>query len=599
MRKNILLAFGVLAAVSCVNKEYDITKPVDLTMNLGGQLEMPVPGKSEYSCNLGDIILPDGENAGGFIRKQADGTFLFVIEPDTGLDESYDFPTISADDYSRTVLYPTDSYYVSPGPGGSFSDAVKEVDAAIPFNLTIFGIDSRVDAIREVVLDAGLKISLGTTATEVDFNMKDGFTFILPEYMYVDAESLPSYAALVENSGLRNIIRINGDRPSANSEFTLECKINRLDMSGFTLTARETDKEIVIDSDASAKGPVQLVSASIPAGDEFRLSASAEITDIRATSVTLKSSPLLECDPQEIAIGEIPAAFSDGSMDFELEDIMLYVTADNSTPFDLSVITEISASCGGELKNVALGADDGVTVSAGAANQGFCISESGKCGAASDKKIALEGLAALMSPVPDRILLSGTEVHGSSAKEYVTLHAAENYSFGLSYRIEAPLSFKSLSFKRDEVIDINLNLGNDAGLDDLYLKADFVSTLPLDANLTFIPADSGGVAMKDVTLKCEDENGNETDAVFLPAGELSAPSSKVMKIVVRAAEGAHISGVDKLKVHINASSPDGKTVTLNEKQSISISNMSVGTTGGVFIDADRETSGNGTEEPTK
>ena len=587
MRKNRHLAPAVLAAVSCagaiscVNKEYDITKPIDLTMNVGGQIEMPVSGKSEYSYNLGDIILPDGETAGGFIRKQADGTFLFVVEPARGLDESYDFPTISTDDYSRTVLYPENSYYVSPGPGSSFPDAVKEVEATIPFDLTISGIDSRVDAIREVVLDAGLKITLGTTETGVEFNLKDGFTFILPEYMHVDAESLPSYASLVENSGLRNIIRVSGDRASENSAFTLECGINRLDMDGFTLTEKESDKEIVIDSNASAKGSVQLVSASIPAGDEFRLSASAEISDIRATSVTLKSSPLLECEPQEIGTGEIPAVFTDGSLEFELEDIMFYVTAGNSTPFDLTLTTEISAYSGGNQKKVTVGAGDGFIVNAGAENRGFCISESGKGGVASDRKIALDGLAGLMSPVPDKILLSDTKVRGSSGGEYVTLHAAEHYSIGLSYRIEAPLSFKSLSLKRDECIDMNLGLGDGAGLDDIFIKADFLSTLPLDANLTFTLADSGGAEVKDVTLKYEDENGNEADAVRLPAGDLSAPSSKAVKIVVRAAAGTHISGLEKLKIHIEATSPDGKVVTLNEKQSISISNMTLGTMGGV------------------
>ncbi len=605
MRRSILLALCTLAAVSCVNEEYDITRPIDMTMNIGGQLEMPVPGESEYSYRLGDIIFPDNEDPDGIVRRQDDGTFLLVIEPTAGLDENYDFPEIDVEDYNKTVLYPTDGYYTSPGPGTSFPDADRDIEISIPFDLTIGGIDSRVEKIGEVGLDADLKITLGATESGVVFDLKDGFTFILPEYMYVDAESLPSYAEIVANpesekTGLLNTIRINGDRTSENSAFTLECKINKLDVSGFALTETAlNDKEISFGSDAFAKGAILLVSSSIPAGTDFRLRAVVDIMGIKATYLTLKSSPLLECDPQEIAIGEVPEIFSDGSLDFKLDDILFYVNADNGTPFDFTVTAGISAYSAWSRKDVQIVGEDGFTVGAGAKNQSFCISESGRYGAATDTKIAVAGLTGLMSPVPDKILLSDIKVLGSMNGEFVTLHASENYNIGLSYRIEAPLSFKSLTLKRDETIDVNLDFGDDAGFDDLYIKADFTSTLPLDANLTFSLADSRGNAVEGVTLKCVDESGKEADVLCLPAGDVSAPSSKVLKLVAAAAEGTRISSLEKLKIHIEASSPKGRIVTLNENQTLAISGITAGTTGGIFVDANGKSSEGDGGKPVK
>lgn len=572
-----MLAFGVLAAVSCVNKEYDLAKPIDTTMNVGGQFEIPVPGKSEYSYTLGEIILPEGSAADGMVRKQDDGSFLFFVEPDAGLSESYDFPTIEANDYGKTVEYPAgDNYCIAPGPGTSFPAPSVSVAVSIPFDLTISGIDASVEAIKEVSLDAGLKLSLETTTGGVVFILKDGFTFTLPEWMYVDGASLPSCAEL---SGT-NVIKIKGDQ-TANPAFAFECRLNKLDLSAFDLKGSADGKEIATDGGASAKGEVELKSSSLPSGTKFKLRTAAEISNIKAKSVTLKASPVLDCDPQEIRIGETPKAFTDGSLSFELEDIHFYVTATNGTPFDFTLTSEISASSSKGQKKAVIEEKDGFTIDAEAGNQLFCISESGKYGDGA-KKIAVKGLAGLISPVPEKILLSNTTAHGGS-EDYVTLDADKNYEVGLSYRIEAPFAFKSLTLNRDETVDLNVNLGDDVGFSDLFIKADFKSTLPLNANLTFTLADSDGNALKDITLKYEDENGAEIGGLALPAAGLSAPSSKVMKLIIAVAKGKHIAKLEKLQIHIEASSPEGEVAVLNEKQAISISGITVGTTEGIHI----------------
>ncbi len=581
MKKKILLAFGVIAAVSCVNKDYDLAKPVDLTMNVGGLLELPAPGESGYSYTLGEIILPDGSKADGTVRTQDDGSFLLVVEPTSGLNESYDFPTIEADDYSKSVEYPEYTYFISPGPGITWPDASQEIEVGIPFKLSVSGIDKSVEEIEEVSLDAVLSLSVGATKSGVKFVVKDGFTFTLPECMYVNEASLPSYAVLVENSGLRNKIRINEDR-AADPTFSFECRLNRLDMGAFTLVEKSGGKEIIIDSDASATGTVEFQSSTLPIGTEFKLRTTAEISGIRAESVTLKASPVLEGKSQTIEFSGIPEVFTDGSLSFELEDILFYVTATNGTPFDFTVTSEISASSDEGRKNVEIAAEDGFTIEAGAVNRSFCLSESGRCGADTDRKIAVEGLCGLVSPVPDKILLSDTKAEGSS-DGYVTLYASDSYDVGLSYRIEAPLTFKSLAIERDELVDINVDLGDDFGFDDLFIKAKFTSTLPLEAKLTFKLADSEGNEVDDITLKYEDEIG-QLSVLSLPAGDLSAPVSENLKLVATAKEGTHISSIDKLKIHIEASSPAGRTVTLNEKQALSISDITVGTTSGVFVE---------------
>ena len=168
------------------------------------------------------------------------------------------------------------------------------------------------------------------------------------------------------------------------------------------------------------------------------------------------------------------------------------------------------------------------------------------------------------------------------------VQAGSNYPVGLTYRIEVPLSFKSLTLKRDENIDINVDFGNDIRFDDIFIKANFTSTLPMDASITFDLVDSEGKAMQGVSLKYEDESGNEIEALRLPAGELSTPSTRMLKLVAVADKGTHISKLQSLRLHIVASSPENSVVTLNAKQSLSVSDIVVGTHSGVFIDGNKQ-----------
>ena len=69
----------------------------------------------------------------------------------------------------------------------------------------------------------------------------------------------------------------------------------------------------------------------------------------------------------------------------------------------------------------------------------------------------------------------------------------------------------------------------------------------------------------------------------LPAGSLDNPSTKELKLTALADEGTHISALNKLKIHIEAESPEGGSATLNADQSLSISNITVGTESGIFI----------------
>ena len=389
-----------------------------------------------------------------------------------------------------------------------------------------------------------------------------------------------------------NVIVITTDLTSSNS-FSSTCYISKIDMSGLALenAAGKTDKEINFSDNLTVAGKVKFTDVGLPSGEKFRINTRLSITDITAKTVTFKASPVIDCEPQEVPIDNVPDALTDGSLSFELDDALFYVTAKNSTPFDLTVSADITAYSkdGQQTGHVSISKSDGVAVGANTESQKFCLSDSGKYGDVSDKKIKVPGLAGLVSPIPAKIAISETKISGSAGGDgYVMVQAGSNYPVGLTYRIEVPLSFKSLTLKRDENIDINVDFGNDIRFDDIFIKANFTSTLPMDASITFDLVDSEGKVMQGVSLKYEDESGNEIEALRLPAGELSTPSTRMLKLVAVADKGTHISKLQSLRLHIVASSPENSVVTLNAKQSLSVSDIVVGTNSGVFIDGNKQ-----------
>ncbi len=581
MRKNTLFALVFLvAASSCVNKEYDITRPIDMGMNVGGQIEIPLPGKdNSFSYSLGDILLPDGQTD-GVLKKNEDGSFCLVVESAEGIDEKYTFGQIAAADYAKSDSYTFVALESAIG---------QEVDypVSVPLNLQVSGIDGSVETIREADLDALLTLSVETVGG-TRISIKSGYKFTLPEFIFIDESTLPSFAdidAAAKNAGHRNVIVIK-ETQTFDGVFSLSCHINKLELSNFGIS----EGIMHITGDATAEGKIAFMKFALSDGAQFPLETIVNITGVKARSVTMKASPTISADNQEIAVGDVPEALND--MEFELADVGFFVNAKNETPFNAEISASIFSVSGEAFTGpvVVGGSQSGFSVAANTSGENFCLSESGEYGTAADRKIKVEGLAGLVYPVPEKVLVSGITVSGSADSEdgFVTVVVGKEYNLGLSYRIEAPLSFKSLKLKRNEDIDINFDL-DEVSFDDLYIRANVTSTLPLDARLGFSLTDSEGNAMQGVSVKYEDPDGNAIDALELEAGNLTAPVTKPLKIVLAADEGTHISKLQSLRLHIEAGSPEGRVVTLNAEQSVSISDIIIGTTSGVFIDANDKT----------
>lgn len=558
---------------SCVNGSYDLASmtDIDTEMNLGGQIEMPLPGKdTEFSYSVGDLLLGTGESS--TLKKGEDGSLMLTVSSSSTIGETYTFGQIEADNFTKSVACP----FIA---SSSIVGTPVDFPLSFPISLDVSGIDSSVETIREASLDAVLRLSV-TVPGGVGASILQGYRFTLPEFIYVDASTLPSFASIdaaAAGKGLRNVIVINS-RQAADPSFALTCHIDRLDLGAFEIL----NGGMRLAGDATASGSIEFDRIGLSAGTSFQLNAKMEISDVKAKSVTMKASPSVLADNQEIALDGVPDVLRDGTLDFRLADIGFMVTAGNGTPFDVEVSAVMSSwKDGRQTASV----DAAFNVDADADGKVYSISESGEYGGADAAKVRVQGLTGLVSPVPDKITVSDISVKGTAGGDgYVTVNVGQEYALNLSYRIEAPLAFSALQIRRDEKVELGVNLG-DGGVafDDLYIKAAVANSLPLDAQLSCTLLDADGNPLDGVTLTCVDGNGNGSAALGLDAGELGAPSVKTLTLKAEAAKGKHIFSLSALRLHIEASAPEGKAAVLNAGQSLSVSEIVIGTTKGIYF----------------
>ena len=384
MRKKSFLAFVILvAASSCVNKEYDITKPIDMEMNVGGRIEIPLPGKdNSFSYSLGDILLPDGQTDGA-LKKNEDGSLMFVVEPTGGIEEKYTFGQIAADDCAKSGSYTFVALESAIG---------QELDypVKVPMSLQVSGIDSSVETIREADLDALLTLSVETVGG-TRISIKSGYKFTLPEFIFIDESTLPSFAeidAAAKNAGRRNVIVIK-EAQTFDGVFSLSCHINRLELSEFGIS----EGMMHLEGEATADGKIVFLKFALADNVQFPIETIMKITDVTVKSVTMKASPTIYGDNQEIAVGDVPEALND--MEFELADVGFFVSAKNETPFNAEISASIFSVSGEALTGpiVVDGSRSGFSVAANTSGEKFCLSDSGEYGTAADRKIKVEGLA--------------------------------------------------------------------------------------------------------------------------------------------------------------------------------------------------------------
>ena len=575
---------ALCALASCVNPDYDLSKPVDLEMNIGGKLEMPLKMEQDFTYKLDNLINLEDNSV---IKKAENGDYSFDIEPAKGFSSAYtfdkfDFPSVAISCTSEPLSLTSEMVgYQTKFPGFDFSGNTT---------LSIDGLHESIKKIGKVYLkDTYLDISLKPSDPKAIAYFPQGIVVTLPEKMsYSDPQVL--WKGDSETIGLvffdenhPNVLNIQTLQKFFQG-FTIRCKVNT----------------VVIDSEVS--GTMQLpLSFNVKFPGDYYLQlkfpgtyyfvGSADISSFTMDKVEVQAVPQLSCQNVEMEI-DVPQDFkADGSFSFELEDLCFEFLATNTTPFDFDLSTDFvsysTTNAGGKEENSRIsigGQGTEIFVPAGSTDRKFVLSSTGNYGE-DNNKVIVPGLISLVSPIPDVFSIENIQVEGSeyaADAPYTIVDMAQNYAISVNYSLKTPFRFKSVHFETEQVVALGVNLG-EVGFDDVFLSGVVTNALPLDIALECSLADSDGNKLEgnDIKVSVTDLNGNAIDCV--PAGSIDVPAVANLLLSIESTDGKAISSIDKLRLKITADAPQGQIASLNAEQFLNITDLAVGTSSGIHI----------------
>lgn len=578
---SFMLSATTFALVSCVNKDYDLSKPIDLEMNIGGKLEMPLKMEQDFSYKLDDLITLEENN---FIKKEDNGDYKFVIQPSEGFKTNYsfgdfEFPKVDVECQSEPLNFePELAGTTIPLPGFEIKKDSK---------LEIEGLDESIKKIGKIYLkDTYLDISLIPSAYEATLYFNNGIVITLPENMgYSEPQVTPNGTETIGDpyfvDNQPNVLNINSVS-NFYKGFSIRCKVNYLEIE------EKITSSVSIPLSFSVKFPGTF-KAHINFEGTYYLKGSAKINSFTIEKAEVVAVPELKCDNVDLNI-DVPDEFKDGgAFNFELEDLCFKLTATNQTPFDFKLSTDLVSYNGSGVENArkpvgSKGSE--INVPSGTIDKKFFISESGKYGESQDKKIAVQGLTELVSPIPDKFAIENIKVTGPDVDvdnaEYITLYFGDKYSVAVDYSLETPFSFKKVSLETEQVAALGVDLGN-VGFNDLYLAASVVNTLPLDIDLDCQMLDDARQVVENVEVLVVilDEAGNAID--YVPAGSVQTPATSKLRLAFVSKDSSALTAIQQLKFKITAKSPEGTVATLNAEQSLVITDFVAGTESGIYI----------------
>ncbi len=169
-------AFAPLFFASCVDDSYDLSKDIDMTVTIGGNLSIPSSGTEEFS--LDDIMdLEYKENPeDSVIRTDADGNYRFLKEESSDpTDVEIEPVIIDEPECDETIT--TLNFDTPTDVSGEVEAQVEDVEMSFTFTKDDVTTDVTEVSAADVDFEAYLTLSFEPISHNVDeITLKSGFT---------------------------------------------------------------------------------------------------------------------------------------------------------------------------------------------------------------------------------------------------------------------------------------------------------------------------------------------------------------------------------------------------------------------------------------
>ena len=557
--KYLTLALLTLTFFSCINQDYDVTNIT--TDEIAGLKGLKLPIGSTDKFYLADYL--NDELTGGLLKTDPQGNYFFSISGQTSADGlsilDFRFDGFAESNSERAL---SENPLIIEGIENN-RDFVTDV---VRFKDLTFAIDiNQTDLPKEVVdisyadVQSEIVVNFSYDPTQFPFDciwIASGTVLTLPEC--VIPGEMPSGLRLLEP----HVVELVNDFPIMSTGSSISFPVDALD-----LTALPEDQGIVspgrifIDQEAVISGGFYLKAADCHSDGVFYpvLETVLTIGAMEIQSVTAKLSideTTLSVD-QKLEVKDIPEFINNEGFCLDFNQLRLNIALINDSPFNGSLTAEIAT---GSKSETFWSTDIAGLSFASFAESRFSLSEDGTGAPEGYVDMPVKGLNSIMNKIPETISLkSDLEI----SEEYIDIIPGAEYSFGVEYGFDVPMSFgENLSIVLSEdIVDMNVEI-KEVSLARAVVSLNFVNAIPLGLEVQAVAIDAMGQELPYI---------NAEISQGVQPGTADSPVTTPIEITLTCKDRLVFDGL-RLGISVSSSS---EGAVLNSNQYIQITDISV------------------------
>lgn len=570
---------------SCVNEDYDLTKDIDKTICIDGEISAPI-GNSE-TIFVTDLLNLDGDESNVLFLDINDNYVLTFMGNRT--DASFTVPSfrfsgdiVTNGGHLGLIKRSDIMEELAPGLSGTGLPVPKGLTVKRTFyaSTTPLEIDEdipeEVTDVKDIHGNAVAKVTFLANAGKATLS---GLTVDFPDYLI--------FAGISKGQ-----IDCDFDKESNTLRFG-QVEVGRvmsevsLDITGIDLTKipagqgfiRDRHKMLLNDNIKLTGFEVSLLTddlgntfGDIP--EEVHIDTGIKINSLDIKDVTVKVDPKVAITPQAFNVGKLPDFVNGDGAVLDLYDPQIMLFLGNDSPLTMSLNADLESYKGASRNTVHIGdnggATDKITVKSGMTSRIY-LSRTGESAPSGYQNVKVSNLSDIVKNAPERISIANIDVKADD--EFVTVQTDKSYNFYCSYSIIAPLAFgKDMRIDYCSDYDGWNEIFNSEDVDyeinSAVVTFDCVNTIPFGIEMTAAAIDKEDNVIPEITVTIE---GN------VSSGSVDKPSKTQMTLNLKTSSGDDMRRLDGIRMNnrISGADNDHSGVCLNKRQSIKLENMKI------------------------
>lgn len=583
-------ALAPFLLTACVEDDYDLSKDIDMTITIGGNLNIPGSGTEEFT--LADIMDLE-ENS----IIQADENGDYALDKSETTETDVDIDPVYIKDVERTPSNKTLKFY-NPGGTGNILEADIE-DVTMHFTFTKNDVTTDIQSISSAevdfigymtmrFIDNSGNVNAITLKKElaVKIQMEDADASDNIEFDLLDPENY-GFA----NGDRQTIVFLNDQDIEPGKPLEIPVRFKRIHFpngQGLTSPGHFSLKtNVIANGKATTTDPG---TGSI----EMTLVNDIELEPFYLLSVTGVIDPDIDVNVDPITVNDVPDFLKDEETLLDIENPYIRLKLKNTTPATVNLKAHISWTKDGvTAQGFDIGTDRTVNtpgqsiVILGNSEPEYCLSRVPMDNIDPQYNIVLgDNLYEMTRHIPDEVRL--TEVNAQAVQKETTIYLGESgahYKVNTIYGLNAPLKFGNrLNIVYKDTINDWAGDLEDISIREAVVTMTALNGIPLDFSIEAQAVDRNGNAYPNVTVT--PVNGTIRGGRKIKGDATAQATQSDVELKVSCQDG-QMSDWDGLIITFtgkNDQVTDQMKATLNENMSLQLNNIRIRIENGVTVD---------------